>query len=180
MTRPSRASLSEERNKMPEKTSKSAKHSLSEDIRQRGWLLVHRHNLPPQMGLVPELIPKVWSTTAYEKLWHRFLRAYSVLGKVKTDLGLILIEFAEKFGIRQADDPLDSLCQFQALLLKMASQLVGEGWAIRIQTFIGSQVMKIFEHPCHNMQAIIRAIEVIPHIDGNNDIQAMFLSALET
>jgi len=147
-----------------------------------GWLLVYRHELPPQMGLVPDLIPEVWGTAIHEKLGHGFLSAYSALGKVKSELGLTLIEIADRFEIRQADDPLDSLRYSQAMLLKRASQLVEEGWATWIQTFLGAHVLKTCEHPRHSLQAILQAIDELPDKKDleKEKIQSMLLSSLET
>ena len=146
-----------------------------------GWLFVYGHDLPLRGAFEkPELLLRVLSTAAHEKLGHGFLSAYSALGKVKAELGITLHETARRFGVRPSDDPVDSLRMSQAELLTMASQLLEEGWATWVETFLASNLMQVGGHPRHSLEAIFQAIGNLPtEFHERENIQAALLGSLE-
>ena len=146
-----------------------------------GWLFVYEQNIPPRAAFEkPDLLHRVLGTATHEKLGHGFLGAYSAFGGVKTELGLTLIEIADQFGLRAADDPVESLRRDQANLLNMASQLVEEGWATWIETFLSTNLMEAGRHPRHSMDAIVKAIQDLPpSVPDAREIQRALLGGLE-
>lgn len=146
-----------------------------------GWLFVYGRNLPPRAAFEhPELLRRVLGTAAHEKLGHGFLSAYSALGQTKVELGISLLEIARRFGARPSDDPVASLRQEQAELLNMASQLLEEGWATWVETFLAANLMESGVHPRHSIEAIVQAIENLPgEIPERGKIQGALYGALE-
>lgn len=146
-----------------------------------GWLFVYGQGIPPRAAFEnPDLLHRVLSTATHEKLGHGFLGAYSAFGGVKTELGLTLIEIADQFGLRAADDPVESLRRDQANLLNMASQLVEEGWATWVETFLAANLMESGAHPRHSMDAIVKAIQELPSsVPDAREIRNALLSGLE-
>lgn len=123
-----------------------------------GWLFVYGRGLSPHDALEhPELLLRVVGTAAHEKLGHGFLSTYSALGRVKSELGITLLETARRFGLRHVDNPVDSLRRAQAQVLGMASQLVEEGWATWVEQFMLQE--KPSEYP---LSTILEAVKRVP------------------
>ena len=146
-----------------------------------GWLFVYGSNLPPRTSLEhPELLHHVLGTAAHEKLGHGFLSTYSALGKTKVELGISLLEIARRFGLDPSDDPVVSIRQEQAELLNMASQLLEEGWATWVETWLAANLMESGTHPRHSIGAIAQAIENLPgEVPEREKIQCALYGALE-
>ena len=145
-----------------------------------GWLFVYGRDIPPRAALQDqELLPYVLATAAHEKLGHGFLSTYSALGSVKTRLGLTQVEIAQKFGLRSADDPVTRLRREQNDLLFLISQLVEEGWATWIETFLSATTFKSGKHPRHSLDAVVGAVKELPSEPGDlRDVQNVLLWAL--
>ena len=123
-----------------------------------GWLIGRRWGIPPRQALEdPTARREILSTVIHEKLGHGFLEVYSVLGKVKSNLGITLVETARRFGLRPADDPVESQRRDQAKVLGMVSQLVEEGWATWVEMYLQTGGT-----PRHSLAAITKAMENLP------------------
>jgi len=146
-----------------------------------GWLFVYGRNLPQRAAFIhPEILRRVLGTAAHEKLGHGFLSVYSALGKTKVKLGISLLEIARRFGVNPSDDPVASLRQEQAELLNMASQLLEEGWATWVETWLAANLMESGTHPRHSIGAIAQAIENLPgEVPERGKIQCALYGALE-
>ena len=128
-----------------------------------GWLLTYKTNIPPHEAFTrPDLANRIYETAIHEKLGHGFLFAYSALGQVKTRLGLDSIELANRFGLRDADDPASTLRRAQNNLIFNSSQLLEEGWSTWLETFMGVKVLKFGVHPRHEFKRVVDAIKSIP------------------
>ena len=145
-----------------------------------GWLFVYGRNLPPRQAFqTPHLLQNILQTAIHEKLGHGFISAYSTLGAVKTSLGLTLADLARRFDLLTADDPLSSLRREQANLLYLVSQLLEEGWATWVETYLEQLILGAGQHPRHRLQAVIRAIEDLPRsIQDRRQVQGALMSAL--
>lgn len=145
-----------------------------------GWLFVYGRNLPPRQAFqTPHLLRNILQTAIHEKLGHGFISAYSTLGAVKTSLGLTLADLARRFDLLTADDPLSSLRREQANLLYLVSQLLEEGWATWVETYLEQLILGAGQHPRHRLQAVIRAIEDLPRsIQDRRQVQGALMSAL--
>ena len=146
-----------------------------------GWLLAYGTNSSPRAALqVPELLRRILETAAHEKLGHGFLDMYSTLGAVKTQLGLTMIELAGQFGLQAADDPSASLRQQQHNLLFMISQLLEEGWASWIETWLGRGVLKSTSRPSYSISGLVQAIQDLPvDLAERQEIEELMMAALE-
>ncbi len=104
---------------------------------------------------------------------------YSALGAVKISLGLTLADLARRFDFRLADDPISSLRRDQANLIFTFSQLLEEGWATWIETFLTQEIFDLGTHPRHDIQAILNALESLPGESSERDeAQGALLGAL--
>ncbi len=145
-----------------------------------GWLFAFRTRFSPaQLLRSPKHLPTILTTVTHEKLGHGFLSTASALGKAKTRLGLDRHERAARFGLRLADDPLSSLRQEQSNLLGLASQLLEEGWATWLESFLGARRWGK-SHPRHSLQAVTAALEELD-LEGEEDeqVKATLFWALE-
>lgn len=79
---------------------------------------------------------KKQETAIHEKLGHGFLSSYSALGLELTELNMDNIRIAEKFGIRQLDDPKEKLKMLQYNFILRASQYTEEGYSTWIENFL--------------------------------------------
>ena len=129
-----------------------------------GWLFGKKYHLSPKEAWKNERAHyDILGTTAHEKLGHGFLSAYSEMGKVKTSLGLHLVEVAHNFGLRPADDPVSRLRQEQAALLFQVSQLLEEGWATWVEGFlVGATRGEAQDQNRYTLQAVSQAVEKLP------------------
>jgi len=127
-----------------------------------GWLFAFRQGLTPRQAFEhPEIFLHIMQTAAHEKLGHGFLNVYSALGEVKTRLGLTQAEIARKFGLRGADDPVSSLRREQANLLYLASQLLEEGWATWVETYLARTALGQGRHPRYTLQQVVEAVQSV-------------------
>ncbi len=125
-----------------------------------GWLLAYGSGQPPSAALEdPQRRQMILATAAHEKLGHGFLSAYSALGAVKTRLGMEQAAIAEQFGLRAADDVLSSKRLHQHNLLHFASQLLEEGWATWIETFITAEALGAGERPRYSLPRLFKAVK---------------------
>lgn len=145
-----------------------------------GWLFGSRAGIPPQQAFQDkESLQRILETAAHEKLGHGFLNAYSALGEVKTRLGILQIEIARKFGLRAADDPTSSLRREQANLLFLASQLLEEGWATWVETYLAQSLLGFGPHPRYALQTVLNAIQSLPaRLPERAETQPALLGAL--
>ncbi len=128
-----------------------------------GWLFAFRQGLTPRQAFEhPETFLHILETAAHEKLGHGFLNAYSALGEVKTRLGLNQVEIARKFGLRGADDMVSSLRREQANLLYLASQLLEEGWATWVETYLARSALGLGQHPRYTLQKVLDVVQSLP------------------
>lgn len=128
-----------------------------------GWLFGCGAGLSAQDALEsPPVRAHILATAVHEKLGHGFLSAYSALGQVKTSLGLARAELARQFGLRPSDDPLSSLRRDQDQLVFTVSQLLEEGWATWIETYLGSALLNLGAHPRHSFEDIVEAVRRLP------------------
>jgi hypothetical protein len=140
-----------------------------------GWLFGCLNQVTPRQALtLPQVLQTILSTVAHEKLGHGLLGVYSTLGQAKTRLGLTLAEVARQFGLRPADDPLESLRQQQDGVLFYVSKLTEEGWA----SWIGRNLVPGGKP--HTLRALLQAIQELPaNLPDRQDIQAVTMSALQ-
>jgi hypothetical protein len=144
-----------------------------------GWLFVYGTNISPMAAFQqPRMLERILETAVHEKLGHGFLAVYSALGGVKTRLGLTQVENARRFGLRSADDLTDNLRREQANLLFMVSQLVEEGWATWIETYLAQRVPDSARHQRHSLDSLVKSVNSLPHgIEQRADIiQALLIS----
>jgi hypothetical protein len=128
-----------------------------------GWLFAYGTEVSPRQALQEShLRQAILSTAIHEKLGHGFLTRYSALGGVKTELGLVQIEIAGRFGLRMADDPVASLRREQARAVFIFSQLLEEGWATWVQSWMSAHVLGVGEHPRHNLEKVVAAVQTLP------------------
>ena len=145
-----------------------------------GWLFAYRQNFSPREAYNrPEMLRRILETAIHEKLGHGFLSVYSALGEVENRLGLTQMELARKFGLRGADDPTASLRREQAGLLYLTSQLLEEGWATWVETFLASALLGLGTHPRGDMQKVAEAINSLPaDLPEREEIQQALLGAI--
>lgn len=144
-----------------------------------GWLFAYGTGLlPAQVKDNPEYLPHILMTAAHEKLGHGFLAECSALGTAKSRLGLTLVDVAQRFGMRSADDPLSSLRQQQNNLIFTTSQLLEEGWATWVESYLGSRLWQK-QHPHHAGEALVKACQNLPaDLENREDVQDTLLAAL--
>ncbi|MCU0484847.1 MAG: hypothetical protein MUC85_01930 [Anaerolineales bacterium] len=147
-----------------------------------GWLLAQNQPVTPLQALsIPSVMQHTLMVAAHEKLGHGFLSAYSALGQAKARLGSTLIEIASQFGLRQADDPISALRRDQANLLGFTSQLVEEGWATWIESYIAANLLEVGQHPRHSHLMIVEAITRLPkQIEEVERIRELLMYAMHT
>lgn len=144
-----------------------------------GWLFAYGQDISPRQVLgEPELLRAVLSTAAHEKLGHGFLGTYSAMGVVKKKLNLAQVEIARRFGLRSADDPISTLRTHQHQLLFLISQLLEEGWATWIETFITAEILGAGQRPRHSLAAVVKAVEALPRSEAARERNAL-LGALQ-
>lgn len=146
-----------------------------------GWLLSYGKKFPPKEALDdPQSLRKILSVAAHEKLGHGFIACYTNLGRTKENLGRSLIDVAEKFGLNPAQSATDRLRLEQASLLRQISQLLEEGWATWIETYLSKTILGIGRHPRHSLTTIAQAIEELPQkMEHRKDAQQALYAALE-
>jgi len=133
-----------------------------------GWLHVFgMDNITPKQAFDnnPVLASRILETAIHEKLGHGFLGEYSALGVVMTQNGLDLVEISAKFGIRLADDPSLGLKEAQAHLLFDTSQLLEEGWATWVATYLAKGYSNNGVYLRDNLGLIMQAIDKLPYDD---------------
>jgi hypothetical protein len=145
-----------------------------------GWLFAYKQGFSPREAFNrPEALRRILETATHEKLGHGFLSVYSALGEVKSRLGLTQMDLARKFGLRTADDPTASLRREQANLLFLASQLLEEGWATWVETYLASSLFRSGTHPRGNLQKVVDAINGLPsNLPERQEIQQSLLGAI--
>jgi hypothetical protein len=144
-----------------------------------GWLFAYGSGMAPaQVKDNPEYLPNILMTAAHEKLGHGFLAECSALGSAKSRLGLTLVDVAQRFGMRAADDPLSSLRQQQNNLIFTTSQLVEEGWATWVESYLGNRLYQK-QHPHHAGEALVKACQNLPaDLENREEIHNTLLAAL--
>ncbi len=144
-----------------------------------GWLFAYESGKKPSEILQSEShLPSILMTAAHEKLGHGFLAECSVLGKTKSRLGLDMVEVARRFSLRSAEDPLTSLRQQQNGLIHTTSQLVEEGWATWVESYIG-QCLWERQHPTHTVEPLIEACQNLPqNVENRQQVKEALLTAM--
>ena len=145
-----------------------------------GWLLTYGTDLTPREGLHdPELRLRIAQIAVHEKLGHGFLAAYSALGQVKSQLGLFMREIASRFGLKAAETATDKLREEQARLLFLASQLVEEGWATWLESFLPGVWRQQPRRTTHQLEKVVDAVKHLPRgVKNRKEVQNAFLTAL--
>jgi hypothetical protein len=145
-----------------------------------GWLFAYGREISPQKAFeVPELALQILGTAIHEKLGHGFIVAYSDLGKLNFSLGATLLDIARRFNLRSADDMLSSVHYQQALLLHKFTQLLEEGWASWLETYLLQQMSGLELRPSHRLPAVVAAVIDLPaDLAEREEIEASLLGAL--
>jgi hypothetical protein len=145
-----------------------------------GWLLAYGKDITPKQAIEhPETNRRIMKTAIHEKLGHGFLRAYSQLGEVKTRLGVNLIEVASRFGLHTSEDPIASLDRERAGLLSIVSQLLEEGWATWVETYLDVKIHADGSHPRHRLLQVLASVENLPpDLPERMEIHAALMGAL--
>ena len=145
-----------------------------------GWLFAYKQGFAPREAFNrPETLRRILETAIHEKLGHGFLSVYSAMGEVKNRLGLTQMDLARKFGLRTADDPTASLRREQANLLFLTSQLLEEGWATWVETFLASALLGSGPHPRGDLEKVVNAINGLPsNLPQRQEIQQALLGAI--
>jgi hypothetical protein len=145
-----------------------------------GWMYGNLQGCSPHEAYKrPEVLLRILETAIHEKLGHGFLSVYSALGEVENRLGLTQLELASRFGLRSADDPTASLRREQANLLLQVSQLLEEGWATWVETYMASTLLGVGTHPRGDLQKVLAAINsLVPHQPQWELIKQLLLGAI--
>jgi len=146
-----------------------------------GWLLSYGRNIHPKQALDdPKLLRRILSVAAHEKLGHGFIASYTSLGRTKQSLGRSLLEISERFGLTPAQSAADRLRLAQAGFMSYISQLMEEGWATWIETYLSKIVLGIGQHPRHSLTLIANAIKELPKdMDHREEAQQSLFASLE-
>ena len=130
----------------------------------------------------PEVMVRILSTAAHEKLGHGFITAYSTKGQLESKLGLTKLRIASQFGLTPADDPESQLREKQRQVLFFASVFLEEGWSTWIQHYFEARLNNAKQPQEYTIQQIEHAIKKmkIPEKNGMNaaDIKEHALAAL--
>jgi hypothetical protein len=145
-----------------------------------GWLFAYGTNLTPRQALQDQAIfAHIKQTAVHEKLGHGFLGLYSAMGAVKNQLGLATIELASRFGLHPVDDPTWSLRQGQYNLLSQKSQLLEEGFASWVASFMAQNLWNGKSLRGHNINTVVESIQKIPDtFKDAAEIQKILLKVL--